>query len=166
MTDFDFDDVELAEAAAEIHPDRASRFYDRIRASIHDYLEKKGNLAGAAGRFLLLVPDVFMLLWRLLRDPRVIGRDKVLLGSAVAYYFSPFDLIPEAFMGPMGFVDDLVFGVFVLNRILSSTDAQVVREHWSGSEDVLQILRRVTAGADNLLGTKLTARLRKIIDIR
>jgi uncharacterized membrane protein YkvA (DUF1232 family) len=151
-----------AESAAEIQPDRANRFYDRIRGSIHDYLEKKEN-AATAGRFLLLVPDVFMLLWRLLRDPRVVGRDKVLLGSAVVYYFSPFDLIPEAFMGPMGFVDDLVFGVFVLNRLLTSTDAQVLREHWSGSEDVLQMLRRVTAGADNLLGTKLTDRIRKMV---
>lgn len=152
-----------AESAAEIHPDRANRFYDRIRNSIHDYLEKKENAAATAGLFLLLVPDVFMLLWRLLRDPRVVGRDKVLLGSAVVYYFSPFDLIPEAFLGPMGFVDDLVFGVFVLNRLLASTDPQVLREHWSGSEDVLQMLRRVTAGADNLLGTKLTERLRKMV---
>lgn len=152
-----------AEAAAEIHPDRANRFYDRIRGSIRDYLDQKENLVGAAGRFLLLVPDVFMLLWRLLRDPRVTGRDKVLLGSAVVYYFSPFDLIPEAFLGPMGFIDDLVFGVFVLNRLLTSTDPQVLREHWSGSEDVLQMLRRVTAAADNLVGTKLTDRLRKMV---
>jgi uncharacterized membrane protein YkvA (DUF1232 family) len=152
-----------AELAAEIHPDRANRFYDRIRNSIHDYLAKKENVAGAAGRFLLVVPDMFMLLWRLLRDPRVVGRDKVLVGSAVVYFFSPFDLIPEAFMGPMGFVDDLVFGVFVVNKLLADTDPQVVREHWSGSEDVLQMLRRVTAGADNLLGTRLTDRLRKMV---
>jgi uncharacterized membrane protein YkvA (DUF1232 family) len=166
----DLTDVEIsesvsynAESAAEIHPDRANRFYDRIRNNIHDYLGKKENVAGAAGRFLLVVPDVFMLLWRLLRDPRVTGRDKVLLGSAVVYYFSPFDLIPEAFLGPMGFVDDLVFGVFVLNKLLAGTDAQVLREHWSGSEDVLQMLRRVTEGADNLVGTKLTERLRKMV---
>jgi len=152
-----------AESAAEIHPDRANRFYDRIRNSIHDYLEKKDNVAGAAGRFLLIVPDVFMLLWRLLRDPRVTGRDKVLLGSAVVYYLSPFDLIPEAFMGPMGFVDDLVFGVFVLNKLLADTDPQVLREHWSGSEDVLHMLRRVTGNADSLVGTKLKERIGKMV---
>ena len=53
------------------------------------------------------------------------------------------DILPEALLGPMGFLDDLVFGVFVLNRILRETDPSILREHWSGSEDLLASIQRV-----------------------
>src|SRR5881275_2991169 len=76
-------------------PERAHRFYDRLRNGIVRYVEKKGHTLGKTAEFLLLVPDVFILLWRLTTDARVAGKDKVLLVSALAYYISPFDLIPE-----------------------------------------------------------------------
>jgi len=155
--------AEDAEAALKILPGRANRFYDRLRGGIDGYLKKKGSAAGSISGFLLLVPDVFMLLWRLLRDPRVSGKDRTLLGTAVVYFISPIDLIPEAVFGPIGYIDDLVFGVFVLNKLVRETDPGLLREHWSGSEDVLQMLRRVTAAADNLVGKKLRERLQKMV---
>lgn len=150
------------DAAEAIDDARANRFYDRMRTSINRYLAQKGGAVEKTGAFLLLVPDVFMLLVRLLRDARITGKDKVLIGSAVAYYILPFDLIPEGLLGPAGFMDDLVFAVFVLNKILGDTDAEVLREHWSGSEDVLTMIRRVVAAADRLVGSKLLGKIRKM----
>jgi uncharacterized membrane protein YkvA (DUF1232 family) len=161
-----------AEFAREIHDaaeheqfprDRATRFYDRIRNTIQRYIDSKGALVGKTGSFLLLVPDVFILLWRLTTDARVNGKDKVLLGSAVAYYVMPFDLIPEAILGPAGYLDDLVFGVYVLNKILGSVDASVLREHWSGSEDVLDSIQNVLNAAESLVGTDLVGRIKKMM---
>src|SRR5437660_1614064 len=85
---------------------------NEIRASIHSYVENKGSAVETTADFLLLVPDVFILLWRLVNDPRVTGKDKILLGSAIAYFIFPFDLIPEAIVGPIGYLDDLVFSVY------------------------------------------------------
>ncbi|HXH92238.1 MAG TPA: DUF1232 domain-containing protein [Thermoanaerobaculia bacterium] len=151
-------------AEAESLPrDRASRFYDRIRKTTHSYLDRKSRVAGKAGEFLLLVPDVFILLWRLTTDSRVNSKDKVLLGSAVAYYIMPFDLIPEAIVGPIGYLDDLVFGVMVLSKVLSSVDAAVVQEHWSGSEDVLVAIKRVLNAAEGLIGSDLVSKIKKMI---
>ena len=48
-----------------------------------------------------------------------------MLGPAVVYYISPFDLLPEALLGPIGYLDDLVFAVYVLNRLLSDTDVRL-----------------------------------------
>ena len=143
-------------------PDRATRFYDRIRASIQRYVDKKGGALGKAAEFLLLVPDIFILLWRLTTDARVTGKDKMLLGSAIAYYIFPFDILPEALLGPMGFMDDLVFGVFVLNKILNA-DPEVVREHWSGSEDVLATIQRVLGAADGLVGSDMVGKIKKMM---
>ena len=48
----------------EVSDEQAERFYDRLRERIH------GKLGGKATGLLLLVPDVFLLLWRLVNDPR------------------------------------------------------------------------------------------------
>jgi len=156
-------EIEDAAEQDQLPRDRATRFYDRIRNTIQRYVESKGTLVGKTASYLLLVPDVFILLWRLTSDSRVNGKDKVLLGSAVAYYVMPFDLIPEALVGPAGYLDDLVFGVYVLNKILGNVDASILREHWSGSEDVLDSIQNVLNAAESLVGTELVGRIKKMM---
>ena len=141
--------------------ERADRFYDRMRTGIRSYLEKKGTAAGTAGEYLLLAPDVFVLLWRLINDKRVNAKNKVMLGSGLAYYFFPLDIIPEGFMGPLGYIDDLVFAVYLLNKLLSDTDAEVLREHWSGRDDILDTIRNVLNAADKLVGSDILGKLKK-----
>jgi len=160
-----FDDVmrESTEVAGPVSRERADRFYDRMREGIRNYLAKKGSAAGAAGEYLLLAPDVFVLLWRLINDPRVNAKNKVMLGSGLAYYFFPLDIMPEGFMGPLGYIDDLVFGVYLLNKLLSDTDVEVLREHWSGRDDILESIRNVLNAADNLVGSDMLGKLKKTI---
>jgi uncharacterized membrane protein YkvA (DUF1232 family) len=163
--DFDFEESmrDSSAAAGEVSPDRAQRFYDRLRTRIHAFLENKGSVAGRAGEFLLLVPDMFMLLWRLVNDSRVDGKAKVLLGSGIAYYLFPFDFMPEAIMGPMGFMDDLVFGVYMLNRMLRDTDPEILRQHWSGDSDLLETINKVLGTAESLVGSNMLTRIKKMI---
>ena len=150
-------------ARGEISQERAKRFYDRIRTSIHDFTGRGGSVAGKTAEFLLIVPDIFILLWRLTTDRRVTGKNKALLVSAVAYFILPFDLIPEAIVGPIGYLDDLVFAAYGLNKILPSTDPAVLREHWSGSDDVLDTIQRVLRAADQLVGSQFLARIKKLL---
>lgn len=150
-----------AESTALVTRERAERYYDKWRQAIARYLERKGNAVGKAAEYLLLVPDFFMLLWRLVNDPRVNAKNKVLLGSGIAYYIFPFDIIPEGFLGPIGLLDDLVFGVYMLNKILGDTDRAIIREHWSGEEDVLAVIQRVLGAADSLVSSDLLAKLKK-----
>jgi uncharacterized membrane protein YkvA (DUF1232 family) len=168
MTEVPFDDDidlegDLLDTAADVPRERAEKFYDRLRSTISRYLERKGSAVGKTGEFLLLVPDVFILLWRLVNDARVSGRNKVLLGSSIAYYIFPFDIIPEAFTGPLGYMDDLVFGVFVLNKILGDTDIEVIRTHWPGNTDVLDTIQNVLGAAESLVGGPMVERIRKMV---
>jgi uncharacterized membrane protein YkvA (DUF1232 family) len=168
MADMSDEDAEKAlavqaEVARSYTDKRAARFYDRTRNRIQKFVDRKGSVLGKAADFLLLVPDVFMLLCRLLRDSRVSGKNKVLVASAVAYYIFPFDLIPEAVVGPIGYLDDLIFGVYVLNRMMIDTDAAVLREHWSGSEDILQTIQRVMTAADELVSKQVLDRIKKLV---
>lgn len=153
-------DAEINAGAAPVTSERANRFYDRMRNAIRNYLESKGTLTGKTGEYLLLAPDVFVLLWRLVNDPRVNAKNKVMLGSGLAYYFFPLDIMPEGLMGPAGYIDDLVFAVYLLNKLLTDTDAEVLREHWSGSDDVLQTIQNVLNAADNLVGSDVLSKIR------
>ena len=135
-------------SAEGVSEERARRFYDRLRENLDSRVKRLGKV----GELLLLVPDVFILLWRLANDPRVASNHKVLLGSGVAYYLFPLDVIPD-FLG-IGFLDDLMFGVYILNRLLSDIDEEILREHWSGDGDVLDMIRRVLGSADLLISKK------------
>lgn len=142
--------------------ERALRFYDRIRKNITRYVEKRGVHLGKSGEYLLLVPDVFILLFRLSTDPRVSKKNKLLLASGIGYFLLPIDLVPEALVGPIGFLDDLIFAVYVLNRVMTDTDEAIVREHWSGGGDVLSMIRNVLSAADGLVASKVVDRIRKM----
>jgi uncharacterized membrane protein YkvA (DUF1232 family) len=165
LSDDDFADVmrESSELSAPVTSARAERFYDRMRERISAYLEKKGTLAGRTGEYLLLAPDVFVLLWRLVNDARVNSKHKVMLGSGIAYFLFPLDITPEAFFGPIGYIDDLIFGVLLLKNLLVDTDASVLRDHWSGSDDVLAMIEKVLAAAEQLVGSELMGRFKRTV---
>ncbi|HEX7192189.1 MAG TPA: YkvA family protein [Thermoanaerobaculia bacterium] len=158
MVDEDFEELR----GDDISPERAERFYDRVRMRIHSFVDSKGSTIGKTAEYLLLVPDVFILLWRLVHDSRVSGKNKVLLGSGIAYYIFPVDLIPEAFFGPIGYLDDLVFGVYILHRVLTDTDASILREHWPGGEDVLAVIQKILGAAESLIGTEMVNRIKRM----
>ena len=161
MADVENDLDEMTAVTGPVSQERANRFYDRMREAIRRYLEKKGTVAGKTGEYLLLAPDFFVLLWRLVNDSRVNAKNKVMLGSGLAYYFFPLDIMPEGFLGPLGYIDDLVFAVYLLNKILVDTDPKILQEHWSGSDDVLGTIRKVLSAADSLVGSDLLAKLKR-----
>ncbi|MEO8217831.1 MAG: DUF1232 domain-containing protein [Acidobacteriota bacterium] len=142
----------------------AFRFYDRIRVRISRYLAEKGPAAGSAGEFLMAAPDMFILLWRLANDPRVASKSKLLLGAGVAYFLSPLDLLPEFLFGPIGFLDDVVLGAFIVSRLLADVDPEIVREHWSGREDILAFVHRVMSSSDRLVNPRVLKGLKRFFD--
>lgn len=161
--EMEFDDESMRDSVGVMSEERAQRFYDRVRNSIARYLERKGGAAAKSREVLLLVPDVFNLLWRLVNDASVNAKNKVLLASGLAYFVFPLDIIPEAFAGPMGYMDDLVFAVFILNRMIADTDAEVLRRHWSGSGDILETIRRILGAADNMIGSDMVNKVKRLV---
>ncbi len=154
--------VRRADIEAEL-PRVHRRFYDRLRQVINARIRKRGALINKTAEWLLFLPDVFVLLFRLTRDPRVSRKNKVILGAALAYFISPLDLLPEAIVGPIGYVDDLILAAYVLNKILQDTDEAVLREHWSGERDILDIVRHLLNEADSMVESKTLAKLKRII---
>jgi uncharacterized membrane protein YkvA (DUF1232 family) len=88
------------------------------------------------------VPDCVVLFRRLLADPRVRRRDKVLLAALVPYLLLPFDLVPD-FIPVAGQLDDAVLVALVLRRVLRGAGREVVEQHWPGPRASLTLVLRL-----------------------
>jgi len=93
-----------------------------------------------AAEAVMLVPNIVKLVTRLLRDQRVPMRRKVFIGAVVGYVVAPIDLIPNFVIG-IGRLDDIVLGSLAINHLMAGAHDEVVREHWDGTEDGLDLVR-------------------------
>lgn len=129
-------------------------FYKNLRWKIKDWLNKDGSNNKWA-EYIMLAPDLFYLLYKLILDREVLIADKAKLVAAIAYFISPIDLVPEALLGPAGYIDDIAVVAYVLNSIINNTDPEIVRKHWVGEGDVLEVIQRILAVANKMIGSGL-----------
>lgn len=139
---------------------REQRLYDRLRSQ----LRPVATGAGSDLRDVLLAfPDLVMLLLRLLRDPRVAVGDKALALFGVVYVLSPLDLMPVWLFGPFGVLDDVLVVAATLSRVVNHVHPDVVRSHWSGQGDALELIRRATDWSEQNLGRRLRGAVKRLL---
>jgi uncharacterized membrane protein YkvA (DUF1232 family) len=134
-------------------------FYHKMRKKIHSYLQKHQP---KYADYLLLAPDLFHLLVKLSIDKRVPGEKKAKFIAVLAYFISPLDLMPEVFLGPIGYLDDIALTAYVLNEYINENDASVVRELWAGDQDILTTIKNILYAADKMIGSGLWKKIRSI----
>jgi len=88
------------------------------------------------------VPDCVIFFSRLLRDPRVPRRNKILVAVLIPYLAFPVDLIPD-FIPIAGQADDAILVALVLRQLVKRTDAVVLRELWPGPDRSLAAVLRL-----------------------
>lgn len=101
---------------------------------------ERGQAVETLRELVLFLPRLLLLFKRLLTDPRVPVRSKMVLAGTVAYLVSPIDVIPD-FVPGAGQLDDVVVAVLALHSILNRVDESVVLEHWDGHESVIRMVR-------------------------
>ena len=139
-------------------------FYLQLRDKVSQWFEKNADQKPEFANYILLVPDFFYLLVRLTMDDRIPAMDKAKFAGVIAYFLSPIDFLPEALLGPLGYLDDLILTCYVLNLYLNQqqgANKQVVKELWPGDQDVLNTIQSVLQKADKGIGSGL---LKKIKD--
>lgn len=110
---------------------------------------------------VLFVPNMLLLCFRLLTDSRVPGTERALVIGAIVYALIPFDLIPDL-IPFVGQVDDAYLIALTLLRLMERTDPKIVREHWSGGGDVVELI-----GTAALVAAKfLPQRIRRVLTSR
>ena len=144
-------------------PDYQFDFYRQMRESIWTWLKGQGVNYQFAD-YLLAAPDLFYLLCKLAIDNEVPVSEKAQLAAAIVYFISPFDLIPETLLGPLGYIDDIAVAAFVLNNLINKTNPEIVRRHWAGDKDILDLIQQIIRVADEMIGSGLWAKIRKSFD--
>lgn len=136
-------------------------FYQKLRGRMRSALDKLGPGFKYAD-LLLVAPDLFHLLCRLAADRRVPPIQKAKLVATIAYFITPIGVVPEALVGPIGYIDDVALAAYVLNGMLNSAEAPLVREHWAGDKDILNVVQGVLEVADSAIGSGLWRRIKGV----
>ena len=135
-------------------------FYKKLRLDIDNWVSKNSSISNKWKEIILLAPDMFHLLVKVALDSRVPASKKIKLTGAIAYFISPIDLMPELFLGPLGYADDISIAAYVLNDIINEVDPQIIREHWAGDSDILYNIKNILANANNMLVSGLWKKLK------
>ena len=125
--------------------------------------ERRG-LKGRMQNFLMFLPNMVVLLGRMLKDVRVPTAEKALFLAAIVYVISPLDFIPDVFPF-IGQVDDVYVVALTLLRLINRTDASIVREHWSGGGDIASLADSIAAIAPKLLPRRVTRILTSRVEL-
>lgn len=113
---------------------------------------------------LLFIPNMILLCARLMTDTRVPKTEKALVAGAVLYAIIPLDLIPD--MIPfVGQIDDAYLIAVTLLRLVDRTDASVVREHWNGGGDVVQLIEAMALMTAKLLPRRIRRVLTSKVEV-
>ena len=150
-------ETQASKITIEVNPDAGGGLWGRLRRRLPGVSDRVGE-SGLAD-LLLLLPDMGVLLGRLLRDDRVPAVAKVIGLAGLASLISPLDFLPSFLFGPVGMIDDLVIVALSLSAILNHTHPDVVRSHWPGQGDVLLVIHRVTGWVEESVVGRSFARL-------
>jgi uncharacterized membrane protein YkvA (DUF1232 family) len=102
------------------------------------------------------LPNLFKLVYRLIRDPAMPRFEKVLFGAVALYMVTPVDLIPD-FLGVVGWIDDFYLLGLALGRIVVAAGPDRLLSHWDGDPATLG---RLVEGVEEL-GADLPSRVKR-----
>jgi len=115
----------------------------------------KRQLKSRMKNLLMFLPNMVILCARLMIDSRVPRVERGLFAAAVIYAIIPFDFIPD--MIPfVGQIDDLFLISLTVLRLIDRTDDTVVREHWRGGGDIVQLAESAATIAPLLMPRRVS----------
>jgi len=126
--------------------ERGNDIYDNIRKKVNSF--KSERFRGKYGEvidYLLILPDFMALLVRLARDKRVPSTQKLMIGGIILYVISPIDILPD---------------FIILNEI----DTEILQEHWSGDDDLLQTIGNTIAIAERFLSRNVINKISSLFN--
>jgi uncharacterized membrane protein YkvA (DUF1232 family) len=112
-----------------------------IYASFLAWLVVRGRREDARA-LATFIPDCIVLVTRLVRDPRVPRRRKLLLIALVGYLALPFDLVPD-FIPVAGQLDDAIIVALVLRHFIRAGGEPLMRDLWPGPDPSLALILRL-----------------------
>ena len=134
------------------------RTYKWFRDIVH---EVGSNNNSDILEYVMLLPDLFYLLCKLMSDKDVPKKSKRVVAIAVAYLVSPINLVPNLIPG-LGLIDDVAICIYALSKIIADTDMEILNRHWCGTGKLLNIVNDFISKADDLIGSGLLKKIKNM----
>ena len=130
------EEIDEADDLTDLH--KVEDLYTKGRDIVESRMpEKVHNVSD----YILLVPDIICLIYRLLKDERVTVKTKAIIVSSLAYVSLPTDIIPDK-IPFIGRIDDIGVIFFALNKVVKDTPLKVIVENWEGKNDIIIVLKK------------------------
>ncbi|MDD2332216.1 MAG: YkvA family protein [Candidatus Cloacimonetes bacterium] len=167
MSDEHYASKEISDAEQQAKQDKIVdldapklKFYEELRSKAKVWTKNQGGvLGGKLSEYLFALPDLFVLLCRLATEKRIPAKSKILIGAIISYVIMPIDIVPD-FIPVIGYLDDLVLVVLGLNMILNQIDKKILIDNWSGEVDVLELLQKISATAEQFMNKNVYQRIK------
>lgn len=111
--------------------------------------------------YIMILPDLVALIFRLFKDKRVPMKNKLILASALGYSVLPIDILPDK-LPIIGSLDELTLIFFALNTTLKDVPIEIILENWQGKNSFVLVLRN---GLDFLSGFTSSKNLESIYEV-
>ena len=134
------------------------RTYKWFRDIVH---EVGSNNNSDVLEYIMLLPDLFYLLCKLMTDKDVLRKSKRTVAIAVAYVVSPINLVPDLIPG-LGLLDDVAVCIYALNKIIADTDMEILNRYWCGTGKLLNVVNDFISKADDLIGSGLLKKIKNM----
>jgi len=136
-------------------------FYEKIREKLFKWANNEGKKNKLLNT-IMLAPDLFYLLWKLSLDSEVPVKQKAKAILGLTYFILPLDFMPESLMGPIGYLDDIVATVLILNSLLNDVPQELLEKYWLGEGSILLIIQKILKTSNELIGTGVLELLKKL----
>ncbi|KLO21727.1 hypothetical protein X275_08340 [Marinitoga sp. 1197] len=138
------------------------KFYEKLKKIINQWYEKDGK-NNKFKEYLLILPNLFYLFINLMKDNEVDLKYKTKIMLVLSYIISPLDIIPESIIGPIGYLDDLYIGLYLLNILLNELPKEKIYEHWRGDKNTLKNVSEIIEILKNNYDKKVMGKISNLI---
>lgn len=143
--------------------ERNADFYQKLRTIIRKWEKKTEGRKNKWFEYILLAPDLFHLLTKLLVDKAVGIEHKTKISLVILYFISPIDLIPEAIIGPAGYIDDIALAAYLIHIMVNKISPEIIHKHWAGEGNILTAVQNIVDDAHSMLGKGIWGKLKRKI---
>ncbi|MFQ7001693.1 MAG: YkvA family protein [Clostridium sp.] len=134
--------------------------YNKGRKVIKEKIPK--NIRGVSD-YLLIIPDLITLIYRLLKDNRVSIKTKLIISASLAYTCFPSDLIPDK-IPFIGKIDDIAVIFFALSKIATDVPPNIILENWAGDDDLIESLKVGLGFVKDIFGAENVEKIYNLIE--
>ncbi len=120
------------------------RYVDALREDVAHY-------CGPQAEIILFAPHLFDMLSRLLDDGRVTKEVRQKICLAIAYFITPFDVLPEEIYGVEGYFDQCYVALYVLKELQTLLPDFILTEAWEGEGTFPEILSLLPGIEKNIM---------------